>query len=103
MTITILWFPWGREIWLIHSLLLYGITILGGIYDMLATDCIILFINSYNTVLSFMSDYKNLCHTRSVKNDQLVSHDHPGMSSTHSYCCKSQPSGRIFYGKNHVM
>ena len=32
MTITVLWFPWGREIWLIHSLHLYGITILGGIY-----------------------------------------------------------------------
>ena len=37
MTITVLWFPWGREIWLIHSLLLYGITILGGIYVNLQT------------------------------------------------------------------
>ena len=33
MTITVLWFPWGREIWLIHSLLHYGITLLGGIYS----------------------------------------------------------------------
>ena len=37
-TITVLWFPWGREIWLIHSLLLYGITILGGIYFYLWTS-----------------------------------------------------------------